>query len=448
MRKFLSSLAYAGLILSSCIISAKTYADGKTKDNDFFVGSLITTPIFLSDNTAFSLLVEGGSKSTRVNGTLGFIEDCNRFKVSAEYLSQKLHYKFERGKIRHWMHQFALGGKYQHLFECPSIFTGLELGIMYSNAPDKSLSPVLFDITEGADNVDNAQLGGTLQDLRPLQQIGTPEEQGTQYRKIAGANSWLVQAGFLMNPWCCATLIPSITYQQVHYSRHFEPSKRLSGVGFIIDFNQRLYCNIDFDLRYQYQRAYNDLRVALNWNKIYRCGALGLGVFVDHVDGKCGLPSSTTTGIELSFAFGVSGCNFEKVSLLPSCETESCFSCSAEDLLAWISDPAVYMPEVLAIVDQRSCIPPSDNLPDDIPVDSGFSQIALNDYFTDENTEEIHYDVTFVDNTNGPESAVFNEETGVILLNLPVDFDDFTVDITANNSCGSDITSFSVVGPP
>ncbi len=324
MYKLLCSLTYAGLILSSCIFSNKIQAHEKTKDNYFFVAALNTTPIFLSNDTAFSLLLEAGSKSNRVSGTLGFIEDGHRFKASAEYFSQKLHYKFQTGKVHHWMHQLALGGKYQYHFECPCYLTGVELGFTYSNAPDKSLSEARFEESSSL----------------------------TWFRKIAGANNLLVQAGFLINPWRCATLIPSITYQQVTYSRHFESTKRLSGVGAILAFNQKLFKNIDFDLRFQYQQAYNDLRGALNWSKIYRCGALGLGVFVDHVYGKSNLPSSTTTGIEISFAFGV--CGQTKVSLLPSSETEDCDPCNiGADLWSWASDPAVYMPEVLAITDQE-----------------------------------------------------------------------------------------------
>jgi hypothetical protein len=438
MQKFLSSLTYAGLLLLSCIVSNNTYAD-KTKDNYFTVGSLSITPVFITNDAAFSLLVEAGSKSDRVNGTIGFIGDqCNRFKLSAEYLSQDLHYKFITGKVRRWMHQFAFGGKYQYIYDCPtSCIRGLELGFAYSNAPNKSLSPKHFDLTahEGGD-------GG---------QLGDPVEAGTLFRKIAGAWSWDVEAGFLLCPWKCASLIPSIVYQQVTYSRHYESKKRVSGVGFNLAFNQRLFRNIDFDLKYQFRQAYNDLRVSLNWQKVYRCGALGLGIFVDHVYGKRELCSSTTTGFEISFAFGVCGCEMSKVTLLPDCgEDCNCNPCNCgyEDLLAWVTDPAVYMPEVLAIVDQQECFTPSDHFPMDginLNTPPFFQDVDLDDYFNPYDNSEIHYEDVDITTVYGDATATYNPEDKSIDLELTGSGSEFHVELDACNECGCEHATFDII---
>lgn len=435
MQKFLSTLTCAGLFLLSCIVSNNTYANGKTKDNYFTVGSLSITPVFINNDTAFSLLVEAGSKSNRVNGTLGFISDQNnRFKVSAEYLSQDLHYEFKTGKVRKWMHQFAIGGKYQYYFDCPSYcFNGLELGFAYSNAANKSLSPKCFSF--GA-----CEPGAGA----PQSNFGVPEDDCTLFRKIAGAWSWDVEAGFLMSPWRCASFTPSLVYQQVTYSRHYQSKKRLSGVGFNLDFNQKLFRNFDLDIRYQFRQAYNDLRAAINWTKAYRCGVLGLGVYVDHVYGKRELPSSTTTGIELSFAFGVCGCELNKVCLEPN---DCCSPCVGgfDDILGWVTDPAVYMPQVLAIVDEQICCPPSDDFPCHFSFDTPpyYQYIDLNDYYNVCDNSEIDYDVC-IHRCDGDAIATFDSQHDRIDLELTDCYSEFHVDVHAYNDCGCDDAEFNI----
>ena len=407
-------------MIVSSIASSKVYAEGKTRDNSFPVLSLVTTPVFIAEDAAFSLCLEAGAKSNRVNGTLGyFADENNRFKISAEYLSQKLRFKFDdrdrdyHEGLRRWLHQFAIGGKYQYIFECPSCFSGLELGLFYSNSPGKKLS-------------EHSEI-----------------DDSTLFRRIAGADNWQANAGFLFNPWRCARLTPYISYQQTTYRREYQDKKRISGVGFGLTYNQKLFYGLDFDLKYQYTQAFDDLRAGLYWNKIFECGALGLGVFVDHVFGKRELLSSTTTGLELSFAFGVCGC--DKVSLLLS-DDSCCCGISPTDLLDWVAEPAVYMPEVLAIRDRLWCTPPGAGPSSGFDYSGpGFHEIHLNEYFeSDHNQSEIYYDVEITGDDHNYVSYSSYNDTIYVQIPESASYEEVEVTVYAENKCGSSSDTFPI----
>lgn len=320
MRKQLFLLSLLLFVASLNLCTAKGFAREKTKDNYFPIARLVTTPVFITEDASLSFLSEGGPRSYRINGTIGFIPDCqNRFKFSGEYLSEKLHFGFEDGRSHRWVHQYALGGKYLYTFDCPCFFEGLELGLDYSHAINKSLSDDFFD-----------------------------------QRNIAGSWSWTTQAGLWVQPWDCANFLLAITYDQVAYNRKVVGRKRVSGVGMTLDYNQRILNNFLVDVYFQFKQAYNHLGGSLRWLKRFHCGDADLGVFAYHVFGKRRLPSSTTAGIELGFAFGICDCTLAPIG---SCGYSDCGfnTCSYEvsDLVLWGSVPAVYKPQVLSISDEE-----------------------------------------------------------------------------------------------
>src|SRR5580704_4417917 len=97
---------FAFLIAIFCLNVQSSYAH-KTRDNFFPVVRTYTTPIFLTDDLAFSLMTDAGPRSYRVNGTLGFMLDQNNFfKISAEELWERLRFDFSCGKTHRWLHQF------------------------------------------------------------------------------------------------------------------------------------------------------------------------------------------------------------------------------------------------------------------------------------------------------------------------------------------------------
>ncbi len=65
---------------------------------------------------AFSLIVDGGLKEARGNLTWGMQPRQNQlFKVTAEYLRQKMNFNFLSGEVREWVGQPAFGAQYEYL---------------------------------------------------------------------------------------------------------------------------------------------------------------------------------------------------------------------------------------------------------------------------------------------------------------------------------------------
>src|ERR1700722_6001169 len=351
---FLAAL-FCSNLQSSCLIAHES-------DNFYPVARVVLTPVFLSQDAAVSLLIEGGPRSYRFNGTLGVFA-CNqhRFKVGGEFLSERLRFKLHEGDghegegqkyhVHRWLNQWAVGGLYQYLFEndCCNWIKSFEVSGYYSNAKSKEL---------------------------PRKEIS-----GVQFfQHIAGGDSWGVEAGTSLDTmWNCGQLLLAIDYDRVEYKRHDHDrghhhgsgsgssshdsghrsnrhNKEVSGVGGTVALYQPLGYGFDLDFKYQYKRAYDYIEGLLNWRNNMECGDLLIGVFANHVFGKERLPSSTTAGVELGFSFGI-----ENFSLFGDCSDPCDVECCMDvcDLAAWVAIPAVYIPHVLAIATSRECFAPA-----------------------------------------------------------------------------------------
>lgn len=322
-----------------------------TNDNFFPLAQVVLTPVFISEDAGFSLLMEGGSKSYRFNGTFGFrLCEQHLFKVGGEYLSQKFHYKFghedhgddshdlhyEHNKKQHWTPQWAVGGKYRYLFcdDCCNWLKFFEFDGYYAHAENKNLR----------DHHDNDQ----------------SSYDRDSFRQILGGKSWGLEAGTAIDTcWNNGILYVGIDYDQVRFKKHrnkhdyneHRENKDISGVGATVALEQPLWCDISFGLKYQYKRAYDYIIGLLNWSNQMECGDLDLGVFVNHVWGKEHINSSTTLGFTVGFTFGIDDWSLFGDCCAP-CDTDCCIA-DCSDLSAWIAAPAVYMPQVISRAGRR-----------------------------------------------------------------------------------------------
>jgi Putative Ig domain len=411
MRRSLFLLTFLMTIFCS-MLSITSISANDSKDTFFPVARVVLTPVFLSEDAAFSFLAEGGPRSYRFNGTLGYIAcEQHRFKVGGEYLGQKLHYKFNTGKEHHWMHQWAVGGKYQYLFAegCCDWVKSFDLSGYYAKAKSKDLN---VDTDDGI----------------------------SEFRRIAGARSWGIEAGASIDTcWNNGSILVAIDYDDIEYKRQFQSHKRVSGVGGTIGLHQPLWCDVVFDFEYQYKRAYDYIEASLDWRSNLECGDLDIGVFANHVFGKERLPSSTTVGIELGFSFGVD-------NLFGDCCdpcAQDCCVMDCNDLAAWVSSPAVYMPQVLAIVDEAECTPPLllvSAIPDQDFLTIGAPiSIDLNQFFSTPKGSTITYTVTGL-----PAGVAINSHgiiTGLVTAN---NIGSFLISVSATDGCGSTSTTFTL----
>ncbi|MGK5594225.1 MAG: Ig domain-containing protein [Parachlamydiaceae bacterium] len=365
-------------------------------------------PREVTESSAVSFLGEAGRRNFRFNGTFGFLlNQQNRFKVSGEYLQQKLGYRFSTGKANRWVRQFATGATFQHDF-CHSILSSGEVSGYCSYAPSHYLSREIRN--------------------------------GFIYsRRIAGSTAYGFEGGATFKLWPLAFLSVDASYDKVIYHRRFHSRKHVEGFGGSFAFHQQLFDHFGLNLRAEFKRPYNYFRASVNWcHPCFR--GLAIGIFGSHIRGKSRLPSNTMAGFELNYVFSDffnTGC-FEQV-----CQTKS--YCSQE-LACWVTNPAVYMPEVLAIAEEvkrrvTTCNggPASTPVPNFSFSTSGPYSIDLSPYFTATDGGPL----TFL--AEGlPSGSVIDPLTGLISGIAFASLTPFTVTVTAENTCGTTAQTFLI----
>jgi hypothetical protein len=308
MRKMYFLFACLIAVISANFYPAKASANG-SKDNFFPVAQVVLTPVFLCEDAGFSLLMEGGPRSYRFNGTVGFIScEQHRFKVGGEYLAQKFRHENHEHHSHDWEHQWAVGGKYQYLFldDCCNWLKYFQLGGYYAKSKNNE----------------------------------------HEHHHIVGAKSWGIEAGSAIDTcWNNGSLYFAINYDQIKFNKHHHSHKDINGVGATIALDQPLWCDVTLGIEYQYKRAYDFIEALLNWTNRMECGDLTLGIFYDHVWGKERINSSDTLGLSLGFTFGMDNWSLFGDCCAP-CNTDCCVA-DCSDLAEWISRPAIYMPQVI-----------------------------------------------------------------------------------------------------
>lgn len=362
------------------------------------IGRVVLTPS-LGDHYGASLLAEGGLRDARANVTLGTQMEFGRLKVSGEYLTQRLSYVFNSGKTHKWVQQGAVGLDYQHLLDY-QVLKALDLKGYYSYAPSRNLS--------------SRECGNY-----------------TIQRRIAGSNAWGVNFGGVLTPFCEDLLNVTVGYDHVKYRRKHQHEKTVQGFGGSIDYTFRLQCCVDVNLKADFRRPYNYYGIKFAWHRDRNWTA---GLWAGYTAGKYHLPRSTAAGIEFAYFFDdVCGCDTR-----PDCPP----LWSACDLQAWVAVPAIYMPEVLAIVDQRAdrnCIPPqSSPIPETIFNGLGDS-VSFSEYFSGGN---LVFSQTGM--PDGAQGLVFDPITATISTTEDTDIDPglYTITITGTNECGSTAQTF------
>lgn len=390
---------------------------------------LTAAPIQISDKRGFSFLGEIGARNYRAGVTFGgdfnelmpdFLESSgqNRFKISAEFLSQSLQYKFGSGSTRRWVNQYAVGGGYQFKFSdaypASVWIKSIDIDLSYSHALSRRLK----------------NLG-----------CNAPDDFATTaiFRNIAGGDNIHGSFGCTVTPWDSGALFIAADYDYTFYSRKYESNKRSSGAGATVRLNQRLPYDLALEATTEFRRPFNYYEGAISWSTPLSWGALNISSYVSYTNGRDRLPNNTTAGLSIDLAFGGSPAfiynnapSFDN-SYYPDCCSLSYGNCDS-DLLAWIARPAVYMPTVLAISDQLiaavilPCVTPtavpfptnSPQEPINLPFDAGA-------YFSGTNL------VFSLGQTTDP--ITINPVTGLITATEFISSVE-TVTVIATNSCG------------
>ncbi len=361
-------------------------------------------PREVTENSAVSFLTEGGRRNFRFNGTLGvFFNSSNRFKISGEYLQQKLKYRFSPGSAKRWVRQFATGATLQHDFCHPIIQSG-EISGYCSYAPSRHLSRE------------------TCGDFRYL-------------RRIAGSTSYGFDLGSTLSLWKNASLSLEAGYDKVIYHTRFHSRKHVEGFGGSFGFQQQFLEHFGLNVRAEFKRPYNYYRAAIRWcNPCWK--GLNVGIFGSYTRGKSKLPNNAMAGVELNYAFS----NFSQSASLrnPCYETSS--YCSPL-LASWVSSPAIYVPQVLAISEEKRMqiptkFPTSTPIPDAVFSESGPFSFSVASYFDSNGGGPLIFSAEGL-----PPGSTIDPATGVI-TGVGIAGAPFTVTVTTQNDFGATSQTF------
>jgi hypothetical protein len=371
-----------------------------------------------SDDTAGSIGLEGGDRQQRVSGTVGWeFLPHQRLKFTGEYLRQKIDYTFFTGISRQWVNQPAAGIDYQYSLNKtgrPDFLNYIDLSGYYSHAPSLTLDPVSGSYTDSSGNTVNY----------------------TNLRRIAGADAYGFTPALVMHPWTGSRVSLGLNYDDVRYDNIYTPQVTAQGVGETVKLSQDLGYNFQLNLLASDRKPFDNYQAGIVWVEPLHGADLSWGLMGSYTKGKTQLPNTSYAGVSLSYTAQKN-------------QQEACqISNDAETSLpAWTSKPAVYMPQVLAIVDQKlvqtvtpaqpACNAPqfAGVIPDyDTVNNPGRSvDISTGSYFTGKN---IVYSLQITPNDNNINVQI-NPSTGEITGNMEPVSINYSAVVTATNACGS-----------
>lgn len=412
-------LAIAGTLMC---LSAANIAFPKNNHPTTFLGPTLRGTYTDSYNayTAYSLAGEAGLKNFRVGGTVGWqFAENQRLKLSAEYLWQKITYSFFTGNTDEWVQQGAIGGLYQYRFCYDCWDPTFDLRAFYSHAPSKRLSTASGFLTTG----------GVLQPI-------------SSRRRIAGSDGAGIAPGVTIRPWCGTNFGLDLNYDNVRYDNHNHSNQDAVGFGGTARLSQVLMENLILNASAAIRQPFNSYEASVNWANISFYGLWSVGLAGDYTAGKHTLPSTWNVAVIGNYFVDQTcdsacqrraACQFTKVSCDPP-----------GDFLTWASDPAVYLPQVLAIPDEDivcSAPPPvaiSTLTLDDV---TGTSTINTSVAFTP--GSGLTYSIVAITPTPSPgQTVTINSTTGVVTaVNGAGTTNTVVVTIGARNICGATTTT-------
>lgn len=328
MKQLTSKLSI--LFLSSLVFcSASFAATPNTTNPQTFLGptARLGFTTTLSDTSAIAVAGEAAPKNYRLNLTMGWeLDPEQRIKLTGEYLWQDINYAFFSGDADAWVQQLALGLAYQHDFFAYRFSPQLDVSGYFSHASSRTLGTVQGQFVNA---------GVPFVFLDP--------------RRIAGSNAFGITPGVSASFWAQGRIGLDINYDNVFYSQqNTTPNHDAQGLGATIFLKQNLTNNLDLDLAAGMRQPYNDYSFILNWSHVPFHGDWTLGFFGDYITGKNTLPSTWDIGLNANYLLDrrtvATPINYKNEQPLPH----------SDNLLAWTADPAVYMPQVLAVSDAKT----------------------------------------------------------------------------------------------
>lgn len=336
--KLISKLALTLASTLTCIGSIyAAFPVSNADDTTTFLGPtgrLALTRTF-TKNAAYSFAGEFGAKDFRLGATLGwYLTDNQRVKISGEYLWQDITYAFLTGNKNEWVSQGALGATYQFDFDY-RFNPRFDLSAYVSHAPSRLLSSQTVNLVYSDQTINPVIVD----------------------RRIAGSNAAGITPGIAMTPWVGGTINAGLNYDNVRYDRRYEPEDNAIGLGGRIGFQQAITNRIGFGINAEIRQPFNNYTANLIWTTIPNYTNWALALSGNYLVGKEDLPNTWNLGLSVNYLMDTQETSIDELAAKAkqSGDVKAAITVPKPrtDLLAWTGTPAVYMPQVLAVADQR-----------------------------------------------------------------------------------------------
>jgi hypothetical protein len=440
MRKYIG-MAIAAICMSAAVAGSIPNTSPTPKTFLGPTGRLGVTKA-ITDNTAFSIAGEIGPKNYRLGGTLGWEFDYNqRIKASAEYLAQKITYSFFTGEQNVWMDQTAAGLDYQYDFrDTGYVNTLLDVSGYYSYAPSHSLG-----VSRGT----------------YINSDGFPISYVVDER-IAGSNAFGVAPGITLVTLDGTRAGFDLNYDNVLYNTKNSGGLNATGIGGTVRLNQALTDDLSIGGSAAVRRPFNNYQLDLTLDNLDYYGVWVLRAFGAYTIGKTTLPSTYNVGLGADYLMDASTNDgpYPMMQPIPDFKGEQRGKVYKDqvykdmppvmweesnyvdkDFLSWVAVPAVYMPQVLAVVDEKQVCAAgsaptfSGPIGPDVSVDDNPFNFQTAPFFSGSN---LTYTMVAIDNNDPSDSSIsINSTTGEITVITGFIGSNYTVTVTATNACGS-----------
>lgn len=277
----------------------------------------------ISPYNAFAINFEVAEKEGRVSGTYGqALTDHQRVKFTGEYLTQNMDFNFKSGPVKTWVGQEAFGASYEYVL-LKSFVKDVNLNAFYSRATSKELTSLPMDI-------------GNIHYMND--------------RRIAGGRDRGVSGGMDFLPTKSSLLGFKVNYDELTFDKKYEANtENASGVNFSVNFEQLLSKFLKLKASFEGHQPYNLYQAGISWLMPVKAGDSAEVVLTgEHTQGKGSLPRDSGLALGVNYRFG------SDPSAQPaSYSFDSQRGIFGDDLASWTAVPAVYMPMVLALKDER-----------------------------------------------------------------------------------------------
>lgn len=354
---------YAGILLTAFCMTAATATSipNNAHNPSTFLGPTVRLGVtkLVTDDTAFSVAGEAGLRNLRLGGTFGWEFDYNqRIKASAEVLRQKITYSFFSGRESPWLNQTAVGLDYQYDFRNYEPFNTLfDLSGYYSHAPSTVL---------GVDTGTYIPAGSSTP--IPFYDV----------KRIAGSHAAGVSPGITIATLEGTRVGAEINYDNVHYDTKYRSGENGIGWGGTVKLNQAITQDISVGAQAAVRAPFNNYQADIALDNVDFYGTWVFKLFGAYTIGKNSLPTTYNVGLGADYLIDAKnncgGCSrsepmqdfkgeknqrpykdFKGYKDYTPCDPPEMVD---KDFLSWISVPAVYLPQVLAIAEDGMCIAP------------------------------------------------------------------------------------------